>query len=227
MNTKDGAPVIFQEVRMRVHTERVSHPPPIHGGSKRKLQLLSFGVFVGVLLVPSEINAQTSADQHISSAIHFDIGPRYVHMPEGYFVLVRKGKSMGAIRLIRITQSAPNLGRATYESYFQGDGSGSFRNSSVIRRSGELDIKPLKGISHSMMHQPGQDKLWVGKWWFGCLSPSLINMSSHFSDNDEDYEFAPTSARDVTEIDVSDKTLRWFRYDANAHVTVSVPDLPK
>lgn len=192
-----------------------------------KVTLLLAIISIGVPLGVPTINAQASAGQHVASTAHFDIGPRYIHMPEGYFVLVRKGGAMGAIRLARITQSAPNVGEATYESYFQGDGSGSFRNSNVIRRSGEIDIKPLKGISHSLMWQPGQDKLWVGKWWFSCLSPSLINMSSHFSEKDEGYEFAPTSARDVAEIDASNKALRWFRYDANAHGTVSVADLPK
>ncbi|HLK53845.1 MAG TPA: hypothetical protein VKU42_10325, partial [Candidatus Angelobacter sp.] len=73
----------------------------------------------------------------------------------------------------------------------------------------------------------GQNKLWVGKWWFGCLTPSLINMSSHFSEKDKGYEFAPTSARSVREIDASDNRLKWFRFDPNARIVVPVSDLPK
>jgi hypothetical protein len=84
----------------------------------------------------------------------------------------------------------------------------------------------MRGI-HEFAWQPGQNKLWVGKWWFGCYSPSLVNMSSHFSEKDEGYEFAPTSAQNVAEIDASDKRLRWFRFNPDARIVVPVSDLPK
>jgi hypothetical protein len=187
-------------------------------------------VLIAVLLFLLSIQpsrAQVPTDQQSSRIVQFDMGPRYVHMPEKYFVLVRKGREIGAIQLTKIEQNTPSLGNSTYESYFQGDGSGSFLNSNVVRRSGEIDIKPLRVVFHSLMWQPGPNKLWVGKWWFGCLSPSLINMSSHFSEKDQGYEFAPTSARKVAEIDVSDKRLKWFRYDPDARITVPVSDLPK
>lgn len=158
----------------------------------------------------------------------FVVGPRFVHMPKGVFVLVRRGREIGAIRFTRIEPSgAIGQGSATYESYFQGDGSGSFLTTNVVKRSGEITIKPLKGISHSTMWQPGQDKLWVGKWWFGCLGITLVNMSPHFGEKANGFEFAPTSARDVSEIDISDKRLQWFRYDSNASITLSVSELPK
>ncbi len=191
------------------------------------MQKMSSLIMLLILLLVPSINAQVATSEQGLSSAHFDMGPRFVHMPEKYFVLVRKGHEIGAIRFTNISQSTPSLGKSTYESFFQGDGSGSFLNSNVIKRSGELDIQPVKGVSHSLMHQPGPDKLWVGKWWFGCLSPSLINMSLHFSEKDEGYEFAPTSARDVAEIDLSDKRLKWFRYDANARITVPVSDLPR
>jgi hypothetical protein len=154
------------------------------------------------------------------------MGPNYVHVPEEFFVLVRKGREIGAIRFIRIEQDAQGNGKSTYETYFQGDGSGSFLNSNVVKRTGEIDIRPMRGI-HEFAWQPGQNKLWVGKWWFGCYSPSLVNMSSHFSEKDEGYEFAPTSAQNVAEIDASDKRLRWFRFNPDARIVVPVSDLPK
>jgi hypothetical protein len=52
-------------------------------------------------------------------------------------------------------------------------------------------------------------------------------MSSHFSEKDEGYEFAPTSAQNVAEIDASDKRLRWFRFNPDARIVVPVSDLPK
>jgi hypothetical protein len=170
--------------------------------------------------------AQSSAAPNGNAQAQFTMGPSYVHLPEKYFVLIRRGKEIGAVRFIRIEQDAMNNGKSTYESYFQGDGSGSFRNSNLVKRTGEIDIKPMRGI-HAFAWQPGQNKLWVGKWWFGCSTPSLMNMSSHFSEKDEGYEFAPTSAQTVAEIDASDKRLKWFRFNPDARTIVPLSDLPK
>jgi hypothetical protein len=52
-------------------------------------------------------------------------------------------------------------------------------------------------------------------------------MTSHFSEKDEGFEFAPTSAQTVAEIDANDKRLRWFRYDPDTRIEVPVSDLPK
>jgi hypothetical protein len=172
------------------------------------------------------VRSQSPLQQGYSSGAQFAMGPRYVHLPEKFFLLVRKGREVGAIRLIKIEEDAQGNGKSTYETYFQGDGSGSFMKSNVVKRSGELDIKPMSGV-HAFAWRPGQDKLLVGKWWFGCYSPSLVNMSSHFSEEDEGYEFAPTSAQEIAEIDASDKRLRWFRYLPDTSITVSVSDLPK
>ena len=148
-------------------------------------------------------------------------------MPEGFFLLIRNGREIGAIRLIKIQQAQDFTGKSAYESYFQGDGSGSFLNSSVIKRSGEIDIRSLRGTIHPLVWQPGQNKLWVGSWWFECSSPSLISMAGHPSSKGTGYEFAATSAREITDIDISDRRLRWFRSDPNTRVSLSVSDLPK
>jgi hypothetical protein len=70
-----------------------------------------------------------------------------------------------------------------------------------------VHIQPIRGV-HAFAWQPGQNKLWVGKWWFGCMSPNLVNMSEHFSEKDTGFEFAPTSAQSVEEVNALDKELR-------------------
>jgi hypothetical protein len=170
---------------------------------------------------------QNPPGQTDSKRSAFAMGPKYILMPDNFFVLVRKGGELGAFRLTGIQQGEDGLGTAKYESFLQADGSSSFRKSNVIKREGEIEIKPMTGILHSLTWQPGQNKLWVGKWWFGCFSPSLVNMSSHFSEQDDGYEFAPTSAQNVSEIDSSDKRLKWFRFDPNNRVSVPIADLPK
>jgi hypothetical protein len=172
------------------------------------------------------ISAQSPTKESDAPKVQFVIGPSYVLMPEGVFILIRKGREIGAFRFSSIQKNADNNGKSTYESFFQGDESGSFVNSNVVRRTGEIEIKSMRGF-HFFAWQPGQNKLLVGKWWFGCLSPNLVNMSTHFSEEDEGFEFAPTSAQKVTEIDPMDSGLKWFRYNADTSVRIPVSNLPK
>jgi hypothetical protein len=177
--------------------------------------------FLAALLVTQSSDAEPLPN------VAFLVGPYSLYAPEGYFVLVRKGREMGAFRLTGVKEGGTNgIGTSAYESYFQGDGSGSFVNSNVVRRSGEIEIRPMKGI-HAFAWQPGQNRLRVGKWWFGCLANQLVNMAPGFSEKDAGYEFAPTSARSITEIDASDIGLRWFRFDVNNRISVPVAELPK
>lgn len=67
----------------------------------------------------------------------------------------------------------------------------------VLRKqTGVIDLKPLKGIGRASF-QFGSENMWP----------------SRGLEKDYGYEFALTSARDLTKIDASDKRLRWFRFD--------------
>jgi hypothetical protein len=70
----------------------------------------------------------------------------------------------------------------------------------------------------------------VGAWEFYFSYPDIMNMS-HVTfwkgHHDEGFEFAPTSACQVSEIDATDKRLRWFRWDKTTRVTLPLADLPK
>jgi hypothetical protein len=149
------------------------------------------------------------------------VGASEVLVPKGVFLLIRKGQQIGAIRFTSIELgSTVGTGNASYESYFQADGSGSFRYSNVRKQTGENNLKPLKGIGR-LAFQPGQDRIRVGDWSFLSSSPGAVSMWPYRgSQKDYGYEFAPTSAQSVEEIDTSDKRLRWFRFDPNSRVTL-------
>lgn len=169
------------------------------------------------------------ADDH---ATRFVIGAGSVKMPIGAFLLVRKGFQIGAIRVTSIDSAATEwFGKFTYESFFQPDGSGSFVAKNVDRRTGELNVQRPKGPGRGIyIYQPGPYKAQVGKWIFPFWSPTLMAMSdiSFWSGvGDRGYEFAPTSACNLSEIDVQDKRLKWFRFDRNASFTLQLSELPK
>jgi hypothetical protein len=172
-------------------------------------------------------SAQVDAEP-AGSTKEFVVGPSTILMPQGVFLLIRKGREIGAIRFTSIEQDGTiGLGKTTYDSYFQGDGSGSLRSPNVHKKTGETNLKPMAGVGR-LSFQVGQDKLQVGNWSFATAHPGRVNMWPYRgSQKDYGYEFAPTSAREVGEIDVSDKRLRWFRFDPRARVTFQVSDLPK
>ncbi|MCU1247121.1 MAG: hypothetical protein JWQ49_150 [Edaphobacter sp.] len=188
-------------------------------------------VMAGTLVSGQAVHAQSSpaaTGQADISNNQFVVGPSAVLMPKGAFLLIRKGREIGAIRFtsIELTET-DDPGKATYESYFQGDASGSFLTANVVKRSGEIDLKHLKGIGRASF-QTGKRKVRVGNWSFACDYPGRLNMWTYYGEQrDYGYEFAPTSARELADIDVSDKRLRWFRYDADTRVSLPLSDLPK
>jgi hypothetical protein len=188
--------------------------------TKRRSWVVMFILLLGVLFTHGQ-TGQSAADQ-------FVVGPSEVLVPKGVFLLVRKGRKIGAIRFTGIEQgSTVGTGKASYDSYFQGDGSGSFRSSNVRKQTGDNDLKPLKGIGR-LSFQVGKDRIRVGEWSFLSSSPGAVSMWPYRgSQKDYGYEFAPTSARDVGEIDAADKRLRWYRFDKDSRVTLPVADLPK
>lgn len=153
-------------------------------------------------------------------------------MPVGAFLLVRKGAQIGTIRIISIDPPDTRyIGKTAYESFFQADGSGSFSAKNVVRRTAELSIQPSKGPGRGIyIYRPGMYKAQIGQWTFPFNTSTVMAMSdaSFWTGvGDHGYEFAPTSACNLSDVDVHDKRLQWFRFDRNASVILPLSDLPK
>jgi hypothetical protein len=153
-------------------------------------------------------------------------------MPVGAFLLVRKGSQLGAIRLTSLTPG-PNRaeGRSNYESFSVPDKSTSFTANGVVHQTGDIYIGETIGVHAVFVYtKGGHNQVPIGSWQFYFPFPDLMSMS-HVSfwkgHHDEGFEFAPTSACQVSEIDATDKRLRWFRWDKTTQVTLPLADLPK
>src|SRR6267142_140867 len=161
----------------------------------------------------------------------FVIGASSVLVPEGVFLLIRKDGRIGAVRFTNIERRGEAcIGRASYDSYFQADGSGSFKATNVRKRTGRINLKPPRGPGKlSLLVNFGYPKVRIGDWAFTAYCPNGLYEWPHSAMSQKDYgfEFAGTSAREVEEIDTSDKRLRWFRYDPNNKVILPISDLPK
>ena len=178
--------------------------------------------------VPAWSQSPVKTGPGTSSTSQFRVGPYAALIPRGFFLLIRKGGKIGAIRFTSIERGpTPGIGKASYESYFQAEGSGSFHSPNVRKQNGEINVKPLKGF-HPLAFQTGRTKIKVGDWSFESEAPGSLNMWPYGrSEKDYGYEFAPTSAQTVDEIDVSDKRLRWFRFTIDTKVVLPVSELPK
>ena len=194
---------------------------------RRVFQAVVAGIVLSgqIVIAQSRCPLDSRAD---NLATQFVISGGSVKMPIGAFLLVRKNGEIGAIRLTRIDPMATeDFGKSTYESYFPADSSDLLSIRNDIRQTGELDLKPAKGMIRGFSYVPGPHRARIGKWSYPFVSPSIMYMFPYHSSSDHGYEFAPTSACDVSEIDVHDKRLRWFRFDRDAHVTLPLADLPK
>jgi hypothetical protein len=188
-------------------------------------------VLTGIVLSGGLGKAQSSCPANIRTgdfAKQFVVCKGTVMMPVGAFLLVRKNGKIGAIRITSIDPAATDVyGKFTYESYFLGDGTSSSTSSSAIRQTDELNLKYPTSLGR-IVFSSGKSKAKIGKWPFVFIEPGLLDMTgvARWSGGDHGYEFAPTSAHDVSEIDATDKRLRWFRYDPNASVILPLADLP-
>lgn len=179
-------------------------------------------------------NAQTRCGQDARTenvASRFVINRGLIKMPVGAFLLIRRNGEMGAIRLTSIDPKATEyFGKSNYESVFQKTVSAAFSKDAVTQH-GELDIQDLKGPGRGIyVYRPAGYKAQIGKWKLDFQTPDSISMSdSSFwtGKGDHGYEFAPTSACQLSEIDASDKRLHWFRWDRTTNVTLLLSDLPK
>jgi hypothetical protein len=166
-----------------------------------------------------------------ADAGQFKVSVGTVTMPVGAFLLVRNGGQLGAIRLTSFTPG-PNRaeGRSSYESFFLPEQGRPFTSSDVDHKTGDIYIGETIGVHAVFVYTKGHTQALVGPWKFYFGYPDLINMSrvSLWKGlHDEGFEFAPTSACQVSEIDATDKRLRWFRWDKTTQLTLPLADLPK
>jgi len=165
------------------------------------------------------------------AAAHFNVSVGTVVLPVGAFLLIRNGSQLGAIRLTSLDPAVTmSEGRSKYEWFFLPEKSTSFTAPGVERQIGEIYIGPTTGVHPIYVHTERNNVVRVGKWRFRFAYPSVLEMSlgsSWKAEHDEGFEFAPTSACQQSEIDATDKRLRWFRWDKTTQVTLPLSDLPK
>jgi hypothetical protein len=146
------------------------------------------------------------------------VSPNAVIMPLGRILLIRRDSDYGAIRFTKFwTGKTENDLYATYESYYPGDKTVDFANENVKFTKEELHSpKP----SFSLFGHPftfGEKKEIrcgpIKLWWTG--KGTVYFFERYQREGDYGIELAPTTWTDISQINVSDSGLTWYRYDAN------------
>jgi len=142
------------------------------------------------------------------------ITPVAVRMPLGKILLVRKDLEYCAIKFTKFWTGKTELDwYANYESYYQGDKTGDFNKKNVQFKKEKLSFPKPRGIGRFAFSFGNKDvrcgpiKLfWFGQGW-------VYFYSSSQDEGDYGIELAPTKWTDISQVNVFDPRVKWYRYD--------------
>lgn len=138
------------------------------------------------------------------------IAPNCIAVPLERILLVHKDSTYCAIKFLR-----SGLVNAEYVAYYQPDKTGNFEKENVEIKNGELLSKEPVGIGRFAFSfgqkldiECGPLELrWSGRRWVCFYSSTQDNSRDHGID------LAPTPWTDITQVNVFDPRVKWYRYD--------------
>ena len=155
------------------------------------------------------------------------IGKTAIVMPLGKILLVRKGKEYCAVRFTEFwTGKTKEDLYARYESYCLGSKTRDLSEENVQVRKEKLSFPKPRGI--------GRLAFSFGNKEIKCGAIRLLwsgNGAVHFYGQGQDQgdygiELAPTKWNELSEVNVLDTRLRWYRYDPERkRITIPVDNL--
>jgi hypothetical protein len=174
--------------------------------------------------------------------LNAEIGRWGVGAPAGHFLLIRKENTTCAIRFTDFNMFNSGGGNvsvskseAEYDYFHQPDGSNDYKKSNV--ETSHFKLKSTSIVSGTTNASTG----WVpptlaesstntikcgtlALHWFGLVGVSFFEGAA--TTPDEGIELAPTKWRDVSEINISDPRITWYRYgEARKLAAIPIEDL--
>jgi hypothetical protein len=170
-----------------------------------------------IIFFKTYLYAEGSNNQSIDSVA---ITPVAIKMPLNKFLLVRKDSNYCALKFVKFWQGQTEQDFfAECQSYYQDNKSGDFSKTNVIARKHELSFPKPRGIGRfafsfgNMNIRCGSiDLHWFGKGWVNFYGKNQ-------EEGDYGIEMAPTKWTDISQVNVFDKRLTWYRYDPKRNNT--------
>jgi hypothetical protein len=151
------------------------------------------------------------------------IGKNAIGMPLNRFILARKDNRYCAIKFLEFKENKPTEWYEKYESYYQGDGTGSFSSKNVIYDKGRVSSPPLIGIGR-LSFSTGTHSVYCGDFIIPWSGHGTVYFHYEIGGSTEIYQLAPTKWSDVKDINVFDKRLKWYEYSETRKLTEIAPD---
>ena len=162
------------------------------------------------------------------------VGGNAFAMPIGRIVLVRKDSQYGAIKFLEVWGGETDFDNFTkYESYYQGDGSGDFSknnvqfNKDLLAERRSIPLFPLFGRAFSYKAGPENLQIKCGPIklaWSGWCTVYFNDRV--WKSGDHGIELAPTKWTDISQVNVFDPRVKWYRYDEKQDNTfISIDEL--
>jgi len=143
------------------------------------------------------------------------IGPNGVIMPLRRILLIRKGSDYCAVEFTNFwTGKTDEDLYAAYESYYQDDKTGDFTNKNVKFKKGELSSAKPRWIGGGHTFSFGNKEIQCGYirlWWTG--KGAVYFFGNLKAQSDYGIELAPTPWTTISEVNVFDPRVKWYRYD--------------
>ena len=144
------------------------------------------------------------------------IAPNGIAMPLGRILLVRKNSDYCAIKFSKFWSGKTLDDRyATYEAYYQDDKTGAFSNKNVKFSKEELHWPKT---SFWLLGHPWafgvKDEIQCGPirlWWTGLGSAYFFKHG--LRQGDYGIELTPTPWTDISQVNVFESRIKWYRYD--------------
>ena len=155
------------------------------------------------------------------------IAPNAIKIPLEKILLVRQNSNYGAVKLTKLWTGKTKEDRyAEYESYYQGDKSGNLSNKNVQFERGKLSFPKPRGVGRFAFSfgnrdiQCGPIKLaWYGEEW-------IYFFSTNQDQGDYGIELAPTIWSNISQVNVFDSRIKWYRYNSKREdITIPIDKL--
>jgi hypothetical protein len=191
---------------------------------KRALSILMLSVLACMPSIAEETRSspdQAASSLPIEQVAEVEIAPNGVAVPLGRIILVRRDSEYCAVKFTKFWLEGEKNEYSNYESYYQGDKSGDFSNKNAEFRKGTVSwLAPIFGCWFPIHFAPSLSErnfrcgpIKLG--WTGSSQVSYVYFFSFESKRQDDYgfEIAPTKWKDISEVNVWDHRLKWYRYD--------------
>jgi hypothetical protein len=147
------------------------------------------------------------------------IAPNSIAMPLGKILLIRKGGQYCAVKFTNCWTGKTDYDQhAEYESFYLGDKTGDFCKSNVKHSKEEVYYtRPSFTIFGHPVSLGAKKDIYCGDiklWWSGLNCVTAVYFNRHDQkQGDYGVELAPTNWSDISEVNVLDPRLKWYRYD--------------